>query len=352
MTDSPSTTTVLVTGATGYIARHVVAQLLDAGYVVRGTARKASSLAALKTDLTSAVVDAGSLNRFSIIEADLMSDAGWADAVAGCTYVHHVASPIPSTPPKDENELIRPAKEGTLRVLKASLNAGVKRVVITSSLAAVLYGVDRNKTFTEADWSNPNDPRIGAYEKSKVIAEKAAWDFMNTDAKGRMEMSTINPGGVLGPMIGNNASTSNELVKKLMDGSLPMVPDLTYSMVDVRDVAAAHVAAMTAPEAAGQRYLIGIENASMRDLAKIVHRHYSPKGYKVPTRNMPGFLMKVTAKFDKTVALALNDLSRPHHINNAKVTALLGRPLRDLETMTIGMADSFIAYGVVKPKKA
>jgi dihydroflavonol-4-reductase len=343
--------TVAVTGATGYIARHVIVQLLDAGYTVRGTARSAASLDKLKVDLTPRLRDQASVERLSVVAADLLSDAGWSQAVAGCTFVHHVASPIPSAPPKDENELITPAKEGTLRVLRASLEAGVSRVILTSSLAAVLYGVDRNKTFTEADWSNPSDKRIGAYEKSKTIAERAAWDFMASVAPEAMTLTAINPGGVLGPMYGDAMSTSNELVKKLMERAFPACPDLTYSMVDVRDVAEAHVRAMTAPDAAGQRYLCGIENHSMRDVAAILDQHYSSKGYKIPTGKLPNVMLKLVAKFDKTVALALNDLSRPHHIDNAKVTALLGRPLRGLEEMTLAMAESLIEYSLVKPKK-
>jgi dihydroflavonol-4-reductase len=343
--------TVAVTGATGYIARHVIVQLLDAGYTVRGTARSASSLAKLKTDLMPRLHDEASIERLSIVAADLLSDTGWAEAVAGCAYVHHVASPIPSSPPKDDNELVTPAKEGTLRVLRASLDAGVARVIVTSSLAAVLYGVDRNKTFTDADWSNPLDARIGAYEKSKTIAERAGWDFIASMPSGAMTLTTINPGGVLGPMCGDAMSTSNELVKKLMERAFPACPDLTYSMVDVRDVAEAHVRAMTAPEAAGQRYLCGIENHSMRDIAAILDAHYSSKGYKIPTGKLPNVMLKLVAKFDKTVALALNDLSRPHHIDNAKVTALLGRPLRGLEEMTLAMAESLIEYSLVKPKK-
>jgi len=341
-------TTVLVTGATGYIARHVVVQLLDAGYTVRGTARSASSLDGLRADLTPFLEDASSIDRFTVVGADLTQEQGWSDAVAGCTYVHHVASPIPAAPPKDPDELIVPARDGTLRVLRAALVAGVRRVVLTSSLAAVLYGVDRTGTvFTEADWSNPDDPRIGAYEQSKTIAERAAWAFMAEDAGDRMELATVNPGLVLGPMFGSASSTSNEAVAKLMNRAFPACPDFTYSMVDVRDAAAAHVAAMGAPSAAGQRFICGLDSHSLRDVAAILAREYGPRGYRIPTGRLPDIVVRIVAKFDKTAALALNDLGNPQHVDNTKVTALLGRPLRSLDEMTIAMAESLIAYGLV-----
>ena len=341
--------TVLVTGTTGYIARHVVAQLLDAGYSVRGTARSASSLAGLRSDLTPFLQDPSSIERFSLVEADLTRESGWADAVDGCTYVHHVASPIPSAPPKDPDELIVPARDGTLRVLRASLDAGVRRVVLTSSLAAVLYGVDRSgKVFTEADWSDPDDPRIGAYEQSKTIAERAAWAFMDDEAGDRMELATVNPGLVLGPMYGSASSTSNEAVAKLMNRDFPACPDFTYSMVDVRDVASAHVAAMTAPSAAGQRFICGLDSRSLRDVAAILAREYGPKGYRIPTGNLPNFVVRIVAKFDRTAALALNDLDNPQRVDPSKVTGLLGRPLRNLDETTVAMAESLIAYGRVK----
>jgi nucleoside-diphosphate-sugar epimerase len=347
--DDNASTTVLVTGATGYIARHVVVQLLDEGYAVRGTARSTSSLGGLRSDLTPFVQDASSIDRFTLVATDLTRESGWADAVAGCTYVYHVASPIPSAPPKDPDDLIVPARDGTLRVLRASLDAGVRRVVLTSSLAAVLYGVDRTgKVFTEADWSNPDDPRIGAYEQSKTIAERAAWAFMTEEAGDRMEMATINPGLVLGPMFGSASSTSNEAVAKLMNRDFPACPDFTYSMVDVRDVAAAHVVAMTAPSAAGQRFICGLDSHSLRDVAAILAREYGPKGYRVPTGKLPNVVVQIVAKFDKTAALALNDLGNPQRVDPAKVTALLGRPLRSLDEMTLAMAESLIAYGLVK----
>lgn len=342
-------TTVLVTGATGYVARHVIAQLLDAGYEVRGTARSVASLAPLREDLRAHLANPAAAERLSLVAADLTNDTGWLEAARGCTYVHHVASPIPAAPPKDPNDLIVPARDGTLRVLRASLEAGVRRVVLTSSLAAVLYGVDRRgKVFTEEDWSNPDDRRIGAYERSKTLAERAAWAFMADEAKGRMELATVNPGLVLGPMFGNASSTSNEAVAKLLNREFPACPDFSYAMVDVRDVAAAHLAAMLSPEAAGQRFICANDSRSLRDVAEVLAREYGPRGYKVPTGKLPNLAVRVVAIFDKVAALALNDLGSPQHVDPAKVTGLLGRPLRDLEEMVVAMADSLIHYGLVK----
>lgn len=345
-----SKTTVVVTGATGFIARHVIVQALDAGYTVRGTARSSSSESSLRSELREFVAEQSSLERFSIVATNLMSDEGWSDAVRHATYVLHVASPIPSEPPKNADDLIVPAREGTLRVLRAAHAEGVKRVVLTSSLAAVLYGVDRNRVFTESDWSNPDDRRIGAYEQSKTLAERAAWDFIERSGSG-LELSVINPGLVLGPLYGPAASTSNEAVVKLLNREFPACPNFTYAMVDARDVAAAHLAAMTTADAAGQRYLCALNSLSLRDIAAILAREYGPRGYRVPSGKLPNSLVRLVARFDKVAALAINDLANPQTIDNDKVTKLLGRPLRSLEEMTIATAESLIGYKMVKPPR-
>jgi len=339
--------TVLVTGATGFIARHVIAELLRAGYTVRGTVRATSSFESLRADLAT-VVGVEDLDRFSVVAANLLAGEGWDEAVAGCAFVHHVASPIPNGPPKNDDELVIPAREGTLRVLRASKEAGVRRVVVTSSVAAVIYGVNRDKTFGEADWSNPNDRRIGAYEKSKTYAERAAWDFVKD---GGPELATVNPGLVLGPGIGGDVSTSLQAVAKLLQRDVPAVPNLTFAVVDVRDVAAAHVAAMTADWAPGRRFLAGGPNVSLRDLAAILATAYNAKGYRVPTGKLPSAALKIVALFDKTVQLAMNDLDNPVSLDNAPILQLLGRPLRGLEEMTLASAETLIEYGLVKLRR-
>lgn len=346
----PKETTVLVTGASGFIAMHCVLQLLEAGYRVRGTVRSRAKDEELRKALGA---HADLSDRFETVEADLMLDAGWTEAVAGCRYVLHVASPLPSKPPKDENELIVPAREGSLRVLRASAAAGVERVVLTSSVAAVLYGRERSRTFDESEWSNVESPAIGAYEKSKTLAERAAWEFMDQlepgEAGQRMELVVVNPGLVLGPILSADYGTSGEVVKKLMDRDFPAIPNLNWAVVDVRDVAAAHVAGMTADGAAGFRHILALGNRSMRELAKILAGHVNPQGYKVPTGNLPSFLLKIIAWFDPAVRLVLNDLDTQQNVDNTRMREVLGIEPRSLEEMTVSMADSLIEYGVTKP---
>jgi nucleoside-diphosphate-sugar epimerase len=344
-----TTNCVLVTGATGFIALHCIAQLLDAGYTVRGTARAPNALEKVRDTLRPHLKDPPSLDRLEIVAADLSRDIGWDAAVTGCRYVLHVASPFPAAPPKHEDDVIGPARDGTLRVLRAAKAAAVERVVMTSSLAAVLYGVDRDKTFTEADWSNVDDPRIGPYEKSKTIAERAAWDFARAND---LDLVVINPGAVLGPVLGPTMSTSAEIVKKLLQREFPAVPDLHFAIVDVRDVASAHLAAMTTPDASGQRYLCAVRDCSMREVAAILDRHFGKRGYRVPTGKLPPFLMRVVALLDPTARLALNDLGRPQSIDNTKICSELGWQPRDVEEMTVAMADSLIRYGLVRTRQA
>ena len=351
MTDSNNDTTVLVTGATGFIAQHCILQLLEAGYSVRGTVRSPERAAKLKDTLRPHISgDAQArLDRLSFVETDLYSDDGWGEAVTDCTFVLHVASPLPRTPPKHEDELIVPARDGALRVLKASAEAGVKRVVLTSSIAAVLYGRDRSQTYNEDSWSDIHSNAIGAYEKSKTIAERAAWDFMKEQG-GDMELACINPGLVLGPVLDEDWGTSGEAIKKLLDREFPACPDMNWATVDVRDVAAAHFAAMTVPEAAGKRFICAIENHSMRDVAAILDEKFRDRGFKVPTGKLPSFLVRLVAIFDKTARLGLNDLGVKQHLDNSRIKDILNWQPRNLEEMVESMGDSFIEYGIVSPK--
>jgi nucleoside-diphosphate-sugar epimerase len=345
---------VLVTGATGFVAQHCVLQLLEAGYEVRGTARSAgrtSEVVALLSPHLS--VDArGRLGALDVVAADLTSDAGWTDAVEGCRFVLHVASPLPRGVVKDENELIVPARDGALRVLRAAHDAGIERVVLTSSLSAIVYGNDRSQVFTEADWSNLGGERIGAYDKSKTIAERAAWDYMGTiKDSSPMELAVINPGLVLGPLLSSDWGTSGEMVKRILDHKVPAIPNINFSTVDVRDVASAHVTAMVTPEAAGQRFICAEANHSMMEIAQILKVKYGPRGFNVPTGRLPSIAVKTMAIFDKTVRLALNDLDTTQNVDNTKIRTVLNWRPRDLVEMTTSMADSMIEYGVVRPKK-
>jgi nucleoside-diphosphate-sugar epimerase len=345
---------VLVTGATGFIAQHCLLQLLEAGYDVRGTARSADRTAEVRAILSPHLSDAARarLDDFVVVEADLTSDGGWRDAVEGCRYVLHVASPLPRGVVKDEDELIVPARDGALRLLRAAVGAGVERVVLTSSLSAILYGNDRSKVFTESDWSNLNGDRIGAYDKSKTIAERAAWDFMESvTGTSSMQLAVINPGLVLGPLLSSDWGTSGEMVKRIMEHKVPAIPNINFATVDVRDVASAHVSAMIVPEAAGQRFICAETNHSMMEIAQILKARYGAQGFKIPTGRLPSIAVKGMALFDRTVRLALNDLDRSQNVDNMKIRTVLQWQSRDLSEQTTSMADSMIEYGVVRAKR-
>ena len=279
---------VLVTGVTGYIGQHCAAELLRQGYEVVGTIRSRS-----KADTTrSAIARAADVENLSCAEADLLSDKGWSEAMKGCTYVLHVASPFLMAEPKDENELIAPAVEGTRRVIGAAQLAGVKRLVLTSSTFAIIAGKDSGQ-YGPGDWSD-TDANIGAYAKSKTLAERAAWE----SAKGgNMELTVINPGAVFGPSLGAKIDgQSVTMMTKMITGKIPMIPDMAMGMVDVRDVAKLHVAAMTAKGAAGKRFIAcTAEPVEMATVAQVLRE----AGYKkAPSMKAPTFLLKFMSKFD------------------------------------------------------
>jgi nucleoside-diphosphate-sugar epimerase len=333
---------VLVTGATGFVAMHIILKLLESGYRVRGTVRDLARAPELTATLRR---HAEVRDRFTVVQADLGADDGWAEAAAGCTFVLHVASPVLAGPPAHPDDVIVPARDGTLRVLRAAADAGVGRVVLTSSLAAVLYGHPRHgeKTFDESDWSIEDDT-MGAYERSKTVAERAAWEFVS---RGRMELVTLQPGLVLGPVLGKDYSVSGELVRKLMMREFPGCPDLGWAVVDVRDLAQAHVVAMTEPRAAGQRFIVAIEHVPMTEIARVLNSHYRPRGYKVPMRRVPNFLLRVVALWDKTVALTVHDLGKRMDVSSKRARDVLGYEPRGVEAMVVDMAESMIACGVI-----
>ena len=347
MTTDPADTTVLVTGASGFIGLHCVLQLLERGYRVRGTVRSK----ARGDEVRQAMEDnlgADVASRLEIVEADLSRDDGWDAAVAGCTYVHHVASPFPNKVPEDEDELIKPAKEGTLRVLKAAADAGVRRVVLTSSLAAVSggYPPDDSRVFDEDDWSILE--RCPPYPKSKTLAEQAAWEFVgNLDGDSPMELSVINPGAVLGPVLNRHYSTSGEIVRKLLMREMPGTANIGFPCVDVRDVASAHLAAMTSAEAAGQRFCCTIEFSWIHQVADILAKRFGPEGWKVPTRRLPNFLVRIVAIFDPTAKLVVSDLGRVRRVSNDRLRRVLNWQPRSLEEMTVSMAETMIEQGIV-----
>jgi dihydroflavonol-4-reductase len=337
---------VLVTGASGFIAIHCITQLLEQGYHVRGTLRTMNRESELRKTIAKFIQ---ADDKLSFVKADLLEDAGWAAAVRGCDYVLHVASPFPLGAPNNENDLIRPAKEGTLRVLRAAAENNVKRVVLTSSNAAISAGHPPSKThFDESDWSLPDSPTIDPYSKSKTLAERAAWEFMQSLPKGHpLELAVINPTLVLGPLPDTYQRTSGELIQQLMSGKLPGLARIQFSSVDVRDVAAAHLAAMTTPEAAGQRFLCAAEPFWVQELAVILNNHFGTRGYKVNTTILPSWVVYIVAIFIKPVRLTLRSLGRETSLDTSRIRSVLKWKPRNLEEMAVSMAESMIELKMI-----
>jgi nucleoside-diphosphate-sugar epimerase len=331
--------TVLVTGGSGFVGGHCVLALVAAGHTVRTTVRSLKREPQVRAMLKRGGAEPG--DQLAVFAADLENDAGWADAVAGCDFVLHVASPFPSHELKDENLVIRPAVDGALRVLRASHGAGVKRVVMTSSFAAIGYGhAPRTAAFTEADWTKLAG--ISAYAKSKTLAERAAWDFVAGEGSG-LELSVINPVGILGPLLAPESSTSIQLVSRLLDGSVPGCPRLYFGIVDVRDVADLHLRAMTDPAAKGERFLaVAGEPMSMLDIAKLLKARMGAAAAKVPVRELPDWLVRLVAVFDPSVRLVLPELGSVKHSSGEKARRLLGWTPRSNEEAVMATAESLV----------
>jgi len=339
--------TVLVTGGSGFIAGHAIAQLLSAGHQVRTTVRNLKREAEVRAMLKEGGAEPG--NRLSFIAADLTQDAGWPAAVAGCDYVLHVASPLPPSVPKNEDELIVPAREGTLRVLRTARDAGVKRVVLTSSFAAIGYGYTSATTrFNETMWTNLNGEYVAPYPKSKTLAERAAWDFMANEG-GALELSVINPVGVFGPVLGPDYSASILIVQRMMDGAMPGAPKLYFGIVDVRDVADLHIRAMTHPAAKGERFVAVSGNfRSLLDMAKILKARMGSAAKRVPTRELPNWLLRIAALRDPAIKLILPELGKPKNATNEKAKRLLGWNPRANEDAIVATAESLVRLGLLK----
>jgi nucleoside-diphosphate-sugar epimerase len=333
--------TVLVTGGSGFIGSSCILDLLQAGYRVRTTVRSPEREAAVRE-----LLGAESAEALSFVTADLMADAGWGDAVSGCDFVLHVASPFPLGPPKHEDELIVPAREGALRVLAAARDAQVRRVVMTSSFAAVGYGVPpRDQPFTEEDWTNPDADGVSAYTKSKTLAERAAWDFIAREGGG-LELSVVNPVGVFGPVLGPDFSTSIELVKRLLEGSIPGLPRVAYGIVDVRDVADLHRRAMSDPAAAGERFLaVAGEFMSVPQIAAVLRERMGDDAKKVPTRVLPNWVVRLVSRFDSSVKQIVPELGKSKQASNAKAKRVLGWAPRSNEDALVASAESLLRLG-------
>jgi len=337
---------VLVTGGSGFIGSHCILQVLAAGHEVRTTVRTLSREADVRALLREGGAEPG--ERLSFVAADLQNDAGWADAVAGSDYVLHVASPIPQHVPKDENELIVPAREGALRVLRAARDAGVKRVVMTSSFAAIGYGhKPRQEPFDETSWTNLADPGVLPYPKSKTIAERAAWDFIAAEGRG-LELAVVNPVVVFGPALGPDYSPSILLIERLMSGAIPGCPRYRFGVVDVRDIADLHLRAMTHPAAKGERFLaVAGDFIWVADAAKVLKERLGAAAAKVPTRQLPNFLVRMAAVFDPTVKQIVPELGKRKNATGEKARRLLGWAPRSTEDAIVATAESLVRLGLV-----
>lgn len=341
---------VLVTGGSGFLAGYCILALLRAGYEVRTTLRSLAREPALRQGLAGAGVDAG--DRLQIAIADLLDDAGWDDAVAGCAYVLHVASPLSAAVPKNEDELIQPARDGTLRVLHAAHRAGVKRVVLTSSFAAIGYGRPVSKAYDERDWTDAQAPGLAAYPKSKTLAEQAAWAFADSEGRG-LELSVVNPVGIFGPLLGPDLSASIQLIKAMLEGRLLALPRLMFGVVDVRDVADLHLRAMTDSAAAGERFLATAGDfLTMTAIAHALKDGLGERAAKVSTRVLPDWLVRLASRFSATARQAATpELGRAKTATSAKAIAMLGWQPRPAAQALVAAGESLLRLGLVSPRR-
>ncbi len=332
--------TVLVTGGSGFVGSHCLVAALREGFRVRTTVRSLTRADEVRAMVTTGGQDGGAVE---FLAADLTSDDGWPEAVAGVEYVLHVASPFPVGVPKDPDELIVPARDGALRVLRAAAAAGVKRVVQTSSFAAIGYGhAPRALPFTEADWTDLSGAQqVAPYPTSKTLAERAAWDFVAEHPA--LELATVNPVGIFGPALGSDTGTSLEIVSRLL-GGLPGVPDMSFGVVDVRDVADLHVLAMTSPEAAGGRFLaISGDFMTMIDMARVLRAGLGDRARKVPTRVLPSMLIRVAGRFDPGMAQITTELGTLKNASGRKAERVLGWIPRSREEALLASAECLLA---------
>lgn len=336
--------TVLVTGASGYVAGHCILQLLERGYRVRGTLRSLHRAPEVRQWLIKARQGDDPGEALSFIEAELLDANSWDAAMDGARYVLHVASPLPSQAPKHPEDLILPARDGTLNVMRAASRGAVERVVQTSSSAAILYGRDHPNShlFTEADWTDPGHRDNIAYTRSKTIAERAAWAELPNLPR-RLEWVAVNPGLVLGPVLDQDTSASVQIVAKMMAGEFPGLPRIGYGIVDVRDLADLEIRAMTMPQAAGQRYLALGPFTSLLEIARILKRRLGADAVKVPTRRLPDWIVRVAGLFDGELRGQLFELGKVRQASSEKAEQQLGWSRRPIEETVVDTAKSLIA---------
>ncbi len=343
-----NTETVLVTGGTGFVGMQIILQLLQKGYNVKTTLRSLKSKDKVIETLKSNGIQ--SFDNLTFVEAELTKDDNWDEAMRDCKYVLSVASPVFFEIPKDENEAIRPAVEGILRVLKFAQNADVKRVVMTSSFGAVGFSqTDKNRETTEADWTDPKLKGLSAYEKSKGLAERAAWEFIKK-GNSNLEFTTINPVAILGPSLSSHISGSFDILKHLLDGSLKAVPPISLNIVDVRDVADLHIRAMENPAANGERFIATADGQIlMPEIAALLKKTKPGVAAKVSTKTVPAFVVNLASLFNSQAKTGAMFLKVNRNVSNAKAKELLGwKPIATNEQAILASLERIIKFGIVK----
>ncbi len=339
--------TVLVTGGSGYLGGWCIVGLLGRGYGVRTTVRSLNREQQVR-DAVGSQVDPG--GRLSFHAADLTSDDGWAEAVGGCDYVLHVASPFPPKQPRDPDDLIVPAREGTLRVLRAALDAGVRRVVVTSSIAAIRLAKGAQKRpLNEGDWTDPEADGLTPYVRSKTIAERAAWELARERGEGD-RLAVINPGAIIGPVLNDDLSYSLETIRRMLAGT-PGVPRLGFSLVDVRDVVELELAAMTSPTAGGERFIAVTQFLWMGEVGKILRERLGTAASKVPTRTIPNLVVRAMSLFDPGIRSVVSGLGKRAELSSEKARSILGWSPRPIEDTVAETAESLLAHRVVEGRE-
>ncbi|MEO0700975.1 MAG: NAD-dependent epimerase/dehydratase family protein [Pseudomonadota bacterium] len=331
--------TVLLTGVTGFIAKRIALDLLTAGHTVRGSFRSAARADEVRDALRPHLTDPTALDRLSFVELDLNSDTGWDAALQGTDTLMHTASPFPMAQPKDENDIIRPAVDGTLRALRAAQKAGVTRVILTSSVVAIEATDVGTRRYTPDDWSDPAHPKSNAYYKSKTLAERAAWDFVANHPE--MQLTTVNPALVLGTPMDANYGTSLEVVERILKGADPMLPDIGFGMVDVNDVSTMHIAAMDRPETAGKRYIASAASATMPDMARHLKAAYPDR--KIATKVAPKVLLRILSLFDASLKTVLPGVGHTPQFDASTTTSDLGVTFTPWQTALDRAATAVIA---------
>ncbi len=335
---------VLVTGISGFLGGHVALALLEAGYRVRGSVRDLKKAASVKETIARA---GGDVSRLEFVALDLGSDAGWQDAMEGVRFLQHVASPFVIAMPKDKNELIRPAVEGTQRALNAALKAEVERVILTSSMVSIWSGHDGARTtpFNSADWTRLDAPDVNAYSESKTRAERRAWEIMEQAGR-KQDLATINPAVIFGPLLDEDPGTSGALILRLINGSLPAAPRILFPGVDVRDVAEAHVKAMQAPDAGGKRFPMAAETLSLFEIGRALKAALPQPDIRTPRFEAPDWMVHLLALTDREARSTLPELGLRREVDASAAEALLGRKLRSTRDAAIATARSLVDQGL------